>query len=388
MSDKDRVIAERLKKERELIGYKLKDVAQRMGFENHQVLGNIECGKRPLKASELVRLAKIYGRGAEFFLKEQFPAPRILWRDSAKTEETELAERKFVGICQKYSRLLELTQENFQSDFLRPLLSAPSKQAIMKQSFYYVIELAEQTRKMLDLGARPAHSLADVLEGSFGVLVLYWDLKNAGSAASLCGEGCRAAVINSADAPWRRNYDLAHELFHLITWELFSEEEVCAPPKQGKRNLIEQWADAFASALLLPEEEVRSEFQKRVIDKEITYISLVEIAREFRVSIDALLWRLTTLSLLKRKYVDRWLSEGRIRDIDRQARSEDFDWYKPPYLSTRYVTLAIKAYFMGKISRARFAEYIDIPFSKVTDFLAMNGYADDGDYTIVFAAHS
>ena len=388
MSDKDKAIAERLKNERESIGYKLKDVARKMGFENHQVLGNIEAGKRPLKASELVRLAKIYGRSTEFFLTEQLEAPQTLWRDSAKTEGTRLAEHKFVDICKRYSKLLALTQENNQSDFLRPILPAPNKKTMTNRGFHYVTELAEQTRKMLDLGARPAHSLADVLEGSFGVLVLHWDLENAGSAASLCGEGCRAVVINIADAPWRRNYDLAHELFHLITWDLFSEEEICASPKQGKRNLIEQWADAFASALLLPEEEVRGEFQKRVVHKEITYISLVEIAREFRVSIDALLWRLAALSLLKRKSVDECLSDGRIRDIDRQARSVHSSWYEPPYLSNRYVMLAIKAYFMGKLSRARFAEYIGKPFSEVGEFLTSNGYADDGDYTIAFAAHS
>jgi Zn-dependent peptidase ImmA (M78 family)/plasmid maintenance system antidote protein VapI len=388
MPDKDRMIAERLKRERESIGYKLTDVARRMGFENHQVLGNIEGGKRSIKASELVRLARIYGRSAEFFLGEQSPAPRILWRDSAKTEGTKLAEHKFLDICQRYSKLLTLTQENIQPDFIRPLLSAANKQVMMSRSFYYVTELAEQARKMLDLGARPAHSLADVLEGSFGVLVVHWDLENAGSAASLCGEDCRAVVINTGDAPWRRNYDLAHELFHLITWDLFSEEEICEPPKQGKKNLIEQWADAFASALLLPEEEVRNEFQKRVVNREITYINLVEIAREFRVSIDALLWRLAALSLLKRKDVDGLLRDRRIREIDKQARSADSSWYESPYLSSRYVMLAIKAYFMGKLSRARFAEYIDKPFSQVTDFLAMNGYADDGDYTIAFAAHS
>jgi hypothetical protein len=60
----------------------------------------------------------------------------------------------------------------------------------------------------------------------------------------------------------------------------------------------------------------------------------------------------------------------------------------PPYLSSRYVMLAIKAYFMGKLSRARFAECIGKPFSEVSDFLTRNGYADDGDYTIAFAAHS
>jgi XRE family transcriptional regulator, fatty acid utilization regulator len=220
------------------------------------------------------------------------------------------------------------------------------------------------------------------------VLVLYQDLRNAGSAASLSGGDCRAIAINSTNAPWRRNYDLAHELFHLITWDLFSEDEIAALSKDGKKSLAEQLADAFASALLLPEEEVRSEYRKRVADGKITYISLVEIAREFRVSTEALLWRLANLMLLKKKDVEKCLTDPAIRDVDRQAHAEDKTWDRAPYLSVRYVTLAIKAYFLGKLSRARFAEYIDKPFSEVADFLATNGYADDGDYSIAFSAHS
>jgi Zn-dependent peptidase ImmA (M78 family)/transcriptional regulator with XRE-family HTH domain len=388
MADRDKIIAERLKKERESLSYKLKDVAQKMGFENHQVLGNIESGKRPLKASELVQLSGLYGRNIDFFLREQSQAPRVLWRDPAKTEETIMAERKFIEICQGYRKLLSLTQEGRNTDYSFPILCAPNKQAILQRGFQYVAELAEQTRKMLDLGARPAHSLADVLEGSLGVLVVHWDLKTAGSAASLSSDDCRAVVINSSNAPWRRNYDLAHELFHLITWDLFTEEEISAPPERGTKNYVEQLANAFASVLLLPEEEVRNEFQKRVANKTITYISLIEIAREFRVSTEALLWRLTNLMLLKQKDVEKWLTEGTIRDVDRQVRCEDRNWDTTPYLSARYVALAIKAYFMGKISRARFAEYINIPFSSIADFLARNGYNDDGDYSVVFPTHS
>jgi Zn-dependent peptidase ImmA (M78 family)/transcriptional regulator with XRE-family HTH domain len=388
MTDRDKLIGERLRKERESLGYKLNDVAQKMGFEHHQILGNIESGKRPLKAVELVQLSGLYGRNAAHFLREDSAVvPRVLWRDAAKTDETVLAERKFIEICEGYTRLLHLTKEDPVADAV-PCLALPDKRTLIQRGFGYIIGLAEQARKSLALGARPAHSLANVLESNFGVLVLYRDLKNAGSAASLSVGDCRAIVINSTEAPWRRNYDLAHELFHLVTWDLFSEEEIALPSRGGKKSLVEQLADAFASALLLPEEEVRSEFRKKVVDRKITYISLVEIAREFKVSTDALLWRLTNLGLLRQKDVEKCLTEGEIRNVDRQARSEDGAWEKAPHLSARYVMLAIKAYFMGKISRARFSEYVDIPFSSVSDFLEMNGYRDDGNYSIALTAHS
>jgi Zn-dependent peptidase ImmA (M78 family) len=56
-------------------------------------------------------------------------------------------------------------------------------------------------------------------------------------------------LINANDAPWRRHFDLAHELFHVIIWNVFSSEEI------GNGTTItrpEQYANIFASSLLLP----------------------------------------------------------------------------------------------------------------------------------------
>jgi hypothetical protein len=40
-----------------------------------------------------------------------------------------------------------------------------------------------------------------------------------GSAASIWGPFGPAILMNSNEAPWRRNYNFAHEVFHLITWD-------------------------------------------------------------------------------------------------------------------------------------------------------------------------
>jgi transcriptional regulator with XRE-family HTH domain len=136
MVEKETLIGDRLRKERESLGHKLKDVARKMGFENHQVLGNIESGKRPLKASELVQLSRLYGRNLDYFLTEQtVEAPRILWRERAQTEETLLAERKFIEICDGYRRLLKLTGEATGTNALLPFLTVPSKQALIHGRF-------------------------------------------------------------------------------------------------------------------------------------------------------------------------------------------------------------------------------------------------------------
>jgi Zn-dependent peptidase ImmA (M78 family)/DNA-binding XRE family transcriptional regulator len=386
--DKNQLVGQLLRKERLTLGLTQEYVTRKVGFENRQTLISIENGKRPIRAVELATLAQVYGRSLDFFLKEEHgeEAPKVLWREPSKTKETLLAERKFTQLCQNYRRLLELTQEDHTANANFSLICSPNKQQFAQKSFDYVITLAEETRKRLDLGRRPAHSLADVLEATLGILVLCLDLSAAGSAASVSGEGCNAIVINCRDAPWRRNYDLAHELFHLITWDIFSENEIYAPPpKNSRKNTIEQWAEAFASSLLLPAEEARAEFNRRVVNRKIDYLSLVEIAREFRVSTEALLWRLANLHLMKRGDVESCLAEGEIKNVDKQMRITDWG-DQQPNLSSRYIALAIKAYYMGKVSRAKLAEYVGTPLSAIPRFLREHGFGDERNYSIAFTA--
>jgi Zn-dependent peptidase ImmA (M78 family)/transcriptional regulator with XRE-family HTH domain len=381
--DKNKAIANALKKERESLKYSLKHVAEKMGFSNYQTLSSIESGEREIKAWELVKLSEIYGRKIDYFLSPQaeIAQPRVLWRDPAQTENKIEAERRFISFCQNYKRLLELTNEE---NIKLPAFAQPEKSGFKESGFDYAVELAEEYRRTLNLGGRPAYSLPNILEQILGVMVLYMDLGTVGSGASTSGDFGKAILVNASDAPWRRNYDLAHEFFHLITWDLFSDEEIYSKSKNGKSE-VEQWADAFVSALLLPSEEVRREFSKRLEDSKISFINLVEIAREFKVSIDALLWRLVNLRLLKKKDVKRYIQDGEIKDIDKKMRIADWADDKP-YLSLRYITLAIKALQLGRISKAKFAEYIDKPFSEASSFLRKYGYDENEDYSVAFTA--
>jgi len=65
-------------------------------------------------------------------------------------------------------------------------------------------------------------------------------------------------------------------------------------------------------------------------------------------------------------------------------RSDDQEEEKP-FLSTRYVALAIKALELGRISKLKFAEYVGIPFSRVSSFLVKYGYNENKDYSLDFA---
>jgi len=376
-------IAFLLKNERESLGLTLKEVSKRVGFVHYQTLSSIESGEREIKAWELAKLANIYGRDIDFFLwpEGRKKEVKILWRNPEENIKKKEIERIFLTYCEKYRNLLKLLGEMEKEN--KELFLPPTKNNLLsRKSFEYVSKIASDYLNLLRLGSRPACSLAKILAEKVGIKIFHLELGPEISGGSTVGDFGMAILINANDAPWRRNYDLAHEFFHLITWDYFSPEEIYKKDKQGK-NRIEQLADVFASAFLLPEDELRNEFKKRIEKNYVSYLNLIEIAREFDVSIEALLWRLVNLNLIKKDTVKKEIERGSIRDFDRKFRRTYWDGEKP-YLSSRYISLAIKAFQEGKISKARFAEYVGKKFSEVSSFLMKYGYDENEDYSVAY----
>lgn len=156
--------------------------------------------------------------------------------------------------------------------------------------------------------------LEKTLESAYGVKVWYESMEE-GSAASTLGDFGPAILMNSSEAPWRRNYNFAHEVFHLITWQ--SIPPILLTDRTDLRQKIEQLANAFASCLLLPAAAVSVEAGQRIAKGEITYTGLVDLARDFCVSTEALLYRLLNLKVFSRKTVDNLLGDPEFRSIDR-----------------------------------------------------------------------
>lgn len=372
-------LGSRLKVEREKLGLTQHDVAKEMGFDNYQILSNIESDKREVKAWELAKLARIYQRDFNYFLEETLatqPEPLVIWRDQVVKNKT--VEQHFIHFCENYEKLEKMFGKKGES-FQPVKWTAEQKERFISSPANGIKEIALDYLDMLKLGRRPACLLPKILEETQGVKLFYTD-KASGSAASTISNTFGAAVLlNSGNVPWRRNYDLAHELFHLITWNVFGTTK-------DYTSRVENWAEMFGAAILMPEEEIRKEFNKRINDNKISSPDLVELAIEFGVSINALLVRLEELGLLRKKDVKTMLNNyHELRVIDKSKRSSEGDEDKP-HLSQRFIHLAIKAFLTGKISKGKLAEYIEVPFSGVSKFLLDHGYNENEDYSHEFTA--
>lgn len=379
-------LAELLKKERESLNFTLKDVSNKLGFNNYQTLLSIEAGEREVKAWELATLASIYGRDIDYFLNFESTSSedvRILWRSPESSPKKTLIERQFISICTRYQNLLNLLNES--DSYNTGLKLTIDKHDLLTQNAFKNVEnLASSYISLLKLGSRPACSLSKILEEEMGIKIIFLPMdSNISGGSSLNNNFGMSILINANDAPWRRNFDLAHEFFHILTWNEFSPEEIYQHETKEKTR-AEKLADVFAASLLLPEENVRDEFEKRIQNQSISYLSLVEIAREYNVSIEALLWRAVNLGLLKKKNIQTELEKGNINDVDKKYRKTDWAETDKPNLSNKYIALAIKAFHLGKISKGKLAEYVGENYSAIPSFLKKYGYDENEDYSIAY----
>ena len=357
-------IASHLKTARKSLGLTLVEAAKRLGFPSYQTLKSLEDGQREIKASELLKFSKVYfvSIGRLLGEKEIQLGNTFLWRKPPQVKSKKQIEAEISYRCEQYNlleKLLNLKAKRIQ------LFNVTIDDISSNND---VDNLSERFCDSLSLGSRPAFTLQKVLEQNIGVKILFETIPEGSAISTFSNEFGAVIVINSDEAPWRRNYDLAHELFHLVTWKIVSEKDL---KDQNFFADIEKKADRFASILLLPEKEVRKEIADRIeIQKEFTYSDLVDIAREFGVSTKALLYRMANLRFIKWEDADKRAKDRELIEISKQKRRHE--WGEKPR-SERFTSLAVRCLRKGLISRGKFAEMVGIDRSEIDDFIENTG---------------
>lgn len=347
-----------IKQRRKEIGLTQGDLAVAVGFSAPQTVSDIERGERDVKAWELVKIARTLRTSPDDLLGlETVPESRVMWRRGSPAGSME-TEEVFLDRARRYALLEKWNQ-------LPPAATLPEFGLdAATASFPDAARLAREVGKALDLGRRPAASLQSVLQEAFGVKLFFQELEGDESAAAAKGDfGC-AVLMNAAQAPWRRNYNLAHEVFHLVTWEGTCEAWGADEDEPHWLEHIEKLANAFASYLLLPADEVSSQYDTRFPEGDIRYPDLVEMAREFEVSTEALVWRIRLLGKISEARAKEILADPLFRKEDR--RTMPHHWAPAPEgpLPDRYWRLALNAYRRGEVSLAKVAKMLEISVSQ------------------------
>ena len=118
--------------------------------------------------------------------------------------------------------------------------------------------------------------------------------------------------INTSMPENRQNFTLAHELGHIINDILPNIEKYNNPIednystlyRNGNINKIEKMANSFAAELLMPKEFICKEAKNLTESKDFDALTLEQVIKRmsnrFRVSFDAMKWRLVNLG-----YIDK-----------------------------------------------------------------------------------
>ena len=271
------------------------ELSKRLGFKDRQTLTAIEAGQRQVTAEELVAVAEATGQDLDFFTDPyRLVGEGAFSYRAADTEEAELDifEERAGNWLALWRQLGESRGE--AASLLRPRL------AINHSSTFEDAQAAgEAVGRDLQLGDVPAEKLVAALENKFNLLVLEVDMPKGVSGAAVQLATGDAILINRAESPGRKNFDLAHELFHVLTWDALPPERVDRLNPTGyKQKRTEQLADNFAGALLMPAAELKPRWEKLRAQSSLKS-SLSLLAEHFHVSVTAVGWRVVALGWMK-----------------------------------------------------------------------------------------
>jgi Zn-dependent peptidase ImmA (M78 family)/transcriptional regulator with XRE-family HTH domain len=350
---------ERLRYAREKANLTLRAVAEATEI-GESSLSEFERGLREPRLSQVQTLATLYRRSLAFLLSDApLPKETVLWREQPTPQVAAKLGGTFIRLCEQYHNLETWLDERVPNILPTEAGDPDSLDFVATEG------LAHRLHGELGLGDHPGQSLLVVLEELCGVKVFHLPFEPTGSAACTRSEAFGPAILlNSLSVRWRRNFDLAHELFHLITWNVFRRSANGDQPLAQDRE--EKLANAFASKLLIPADAARNAINERIRDDKISFADISDIARQFDVSVEALCWRMFSLRYFKREQaqdvIDRYRASAALWESNRE-RDE------PPTRPERFRALAIRALRQGEVSLGRFAEYMGISRREASQFL-------------------
>ncbi len=360
------LIAKRIREERERCHLTQIKVAEHMGWNSsgHAIVVQVEAGERDLKAWELYKLAQLFHIEVEDFFKQSNASePLVLWRNKPQ-ESISLKERQFLQRCEDYKFLEDLLEA--QLPVKRILPKCELNISVADED--WANEIADTVREQLSLGEFPAATLPKILEENYGIRFLSLPLDDGAAACSVYSFG--PAILVNENEPSKQSFRIAHELFHIITWNEELMQSIISDSEIDKKN--ENLAEAFAAGLLIPESSLRQQMRHLVVNGMLKLSAVAALASEYRVSSHALLYRLKYLGFISKNLFEVILADERFQNLDKQNSLETPE--NAIKVGDRFIKLACLAYQQfNKISRSRLAKLLNVSLASLGTVLTSHG---------------
>ncbi len=359
-----RSVGLRVRSAREARGWTQDQLTAALELNDRQTVSDIETGKRAIRPDELVRLTDILDRDLDYFL-DPFAVvgeAQFSWRAAPQVSKETL--QHFEHKAGRWIGLLRWLRETEHGP------SNPLKHSLRlmaQSSFEDAQESAERLAETLDLGVVPADRLIEHIERDLDILVLFVDPDDAAEGESISGAMChladlRVILVARHESEGRRFYDLAHELFHALTWDAIkpAHRESNAVEERKRARRVEQLANNFAAALLMPRAALRQVLDPRRIE-DVGH--LAEGATRLRVAPEALAWRLFNLKLIGND------TQRALAAVHQPASLGG----TPKRLSPAFVQMLERAIDRGRLSARKAAKALDMNLSQLADLFGEHG---------------
>lgn len=302
-SNLPRIVPERIKEAREAKGYTRETFAEALGV-TVQAIGQYEtglCAPGPEVMKSIIGLSE---QPPVFFtVQRQRIAERTgmpFWRSLERMKRPDrLRVARRLEWCADIVRYVEQFIE-------LPPVQLPAVAASFHRIDAEALEqAAENLRAAWDLGELPIAHLAATLETK-GIVLIKEPVNCEDMDAVSQWQGGRPYILVAEDkySLLRENFDLAHELAHLV---FHSHIELGAPTLPS----LERQANYFAGAFLMP----RRTFPKEIVSTSLSYFA--QLKTRWRVSVQAMVYRCKDLGILNKNqvaYLWRQMSEMRRRE--------------------------------------------------------------------------
>jgi Zn-dependent peptidase ImmA (M78 family)/transcriptional regulator with XRE-family HTH domain len=365
------MLADRVRAAMEAAGMSQRALGQAIGFDP-PTMSKALSGKRGFKPLELALISETLGISVQQLLADD---------GATTTREAVLARVQPEGnpateqALARVRHMLELddllSEQGFEA---RPAVRPPRPSA--GQPYRQGELLAQRLRAQSGLGDADLPTdlgqLAADMEDRFDVDVAIEPLERGLDGLAIRRRHYSLIMVSSSIAAHRQRYTMAHELGHLMARD---QGDIVDENINYSRTPAETRANAFAAAFLMPAGALRAATSERTTPTEEL---IADLLARYRVSLDALAFRLHNLGIIDAAGRDAVRRMSSTRIALRQGRASDLQARHDQRWPDGLLRRAVEAYAKGRISIRPIAQLINVDPDALLEELAAPRLAPPG----------
>jgi len=359
----------------DMLAHRIKDAVRTAGMSQRQLaaavgmdptaLSKALTGQRAFKSLEVALIAERLGLSTEALLADD---------DAEELKRSTLAARMQSGAGPVVLQAVGLVEQMRDLDVLLADLGRPAPSIVPTPALPPVTDpirqgeiLADSVRRQTGINDDDLPTEPDIfavwIEDYLGIDVCIAPLPSGLDGLAFSSGQFRLALISSGVAATRQRFTLGHEICHLLSGDvqdLTVDEDVF-----GRHVANERRANTFAAAFLMPAQAIRAATENETLDEAL----IVSLLGRFRVSLDALAFRMHNVGVVDAANRDRIRAMSSAKIALRPGRADDLQARNERRAPGGLLTRAMDAFAAGELGIRPLAALLDTDPDRLLDEL-------------------